>query len=135
MIAIINGIEYTLHNALKYTFVDTLELYIVNDSADDIVSTIGESATVTIPDEYTHTDLVLDYIRRFWDRGESVCEVVFKPIPIKNIIDGHTEDIEVISGAIEELAEIIDSGNEDIEAISQAIEELAEIVANIETGA
>lgn len=110
--ALINGREFELYEHIPFTYRETVELYIVNDSSDEIVDTIGDSATVVIPEEYTGTDLVLNYVRRYWDTGVSICETVFKPVPIRDIVNGHTDDIEAISGAIEELAEIISGGDE-----------------------
>ena len=110
MKVLINNVEFTLHEARLFTYVNTVELYIVNNSVDEIIEAIGDSATVIIPNEYAHSDLVLDYVKRFWDASGSVCEVVFKPVPVKEIIDQHSEDLEIISGAIEELAELISGG-------------------------
>ena len=107
MKAIINNIEFELYQHLPFTYADTLELYIVNDSSDEIVNAIGEKATVVIPGEYTGNDLVLNYVRRSWDTGVSVCETVFRPIPVKEIVDKQGEDIEAMAQAITELAEII----------------------------
>lgn len=107
MIATINGVEFTLHDGMPFGYTDPLTLFIESDSADFIVETIGDGATVVIPDEYTGTDLQLQYIRRTWDRGISVCETVFKPIPVREMIKQQGDDIEVTAQAIEELASII----------------------------
>lgn len=110
MKAIINNVEFELHPNLPFTYTETVELYIVNDSSDEIVEAIGDEATVIIPNEYTGNNLVLNYIRRYWDTGVSVCETVFKPVPVKEIVDKQGEDIEAMAQAITELAEIIGGG-------------------------
>lgn len=143
MKVIINEIEFELRETDPFSFANPLILYIKNDSVDEIVEAIGEKASVTIPDEYVGTDLLLDSIKRFSGSRGYICEVTFKKIPIDDIVNEHSKsiveqstDIESIAQAIEEIGQIIgdqiealNSSLEDIEAISQAIEELGEIVS------
>lgn len=107
MTATINGKTYQLREYEPYGYTDILTLYILSESADEIVNTVGKSAVISIPEECTWNEAVLDHVVRFWDTGLSVCEVVFKPFPYEKTVREHGDDIEVMAQAITELAELI----------------------------
>ena len=131
MIVNINGTDYQLNaNGSPFSYNNgVLTLFITNNSTDAIVEACGEKATVTIPNEYMGKDLALDYVKRSFDKGNSVVEVVFKKYPIEETLKDQAGDIEMLSQAIIELAEIIAGGDEEepeeeVEEIEDPVEEV-----------
>ena len=108
MIAIINNHEFQLHESNPYQITpDLIILNILTDSVDELVEIIGDDASVIVKDEFIENSLVLDKITRFWESGRPVCEVIFSGLPVNKTLKEHSDDIETIAQAIQELAEII----------------------------
>ena len=112
MNAIINGHEYSLStgygvNEKKSEYY----LNIITDSIDELIETIGDKATLEIPDDIVVTGLFLESIEKKFYEDNSVCSVTLSRYPYEEVLASQAEDIEAMAQAITELAEII-GGNE-----------------------
>lgn len=116
MNAIINGHEYLLSSG--YGVDDKKSKYFLNvitDSIDELIEVIGNEATLEIPNQFVVTGLSLDSINKNFDNQNSFCSVILSRYPYEDVLSEQAEDIEVISQAIEELAELV-AGDESEEA-------------------
>ena len=112
MNAIINGHEYLLSTG--YGMDDKKSKYylnIITDSIDELIETIGNKATLEIPNEFVIAGLSLDSITKNFENDNSVCAVTLSRYPYEEILANQAEDLEAMAQAITELAEII-GGNE-----------------------
>ena len=111
--AIINGTEFIARDYMPFVNeggVDVL-FFLYTDSIDSVIQAAGEKATIEIENEFIANDMKIERATMYWDNGTRACEIRFVPFTLTKVVQANTEDIDIISGAIEELAEII-GGNE-----------------------
>lgn len=107
MIVKINNHEYELKETRPYIYdEETVTLNVLTDSVDELVTVIGQEATVVIPENLAWNGLIFEKITKSWNEGP-VCEIIFRYKNLVQTVETHTDDIEAISEAVVELAEII----------------------------
>lgn len=108
--AIINGQEFEARSYVPFFYDNgnmTATFYVYSDSIDEIVNLVGDKATIEIPNEFLAHDMRLTRILRYYDNGDSTCEVEFMPFDLRKTVQNNVDDIELVSQAVTELASIV----------------------------
>ena len=102
-VVLINNTEFELHS--YYVMTDGVSMSLLNASIDSVESAVGSGADVEIGDEYKGYDLILSSIVKDYD--DDTLRVNMHTKSLEQRVDQNTNDIEINTEAILELAEII----------------------------